>query len=296
MGARRHANDACRIARDFREVWPARPRRRRLPDGEEVVVSSEQRQPAVSGLQLRRGRAGHVQRSHAAGEQAALDPGRDAAGRVRHQVEPRVHLHSRRVQGRIRDLHAGFGAGARRGHGREEYFWVRLRSRSHRAARRRRIHLRRGDRVAQLARGQARGAASEAAFSGHRRPLRHADRRQQRRDAGVSRARPAKGLGMVCRSRHRAQQRLQDRLGFGPRAEAGQLRDSRSERRSARSSRSPAAFVPGARSRPFSLAAVPQRAFSTSTSTGRTITRACPRPDPCSDRARSSSSTTRPTS
>jgi len=53
---------------------------------------------------------------------------------------------------------------------------------------------------------------------------------------------------------------------------------------------------PGRTFAPFSLAAVPRRAFSTSTSTGRTITRACPRPDPCSDRARSSSSTTRPTS
>ena len=55
--------------------------------------------------------------------------------------------------------------------------------RPHRAPRRRRVHLRRGDRAAQLARGQARPAAAQAAVPGGQGPVRQADDRQQRRDA-----------------------------------------------------------------------------------------------------------------
>ena len=50
-----------------------------------------------------------------------------------------------------------------------------------RPPRRRRLHLRRGDGAARVARGQARPAAHEAAVPGDRRPLCLADRRQQRR-------------------------------------------------------------------------------------------------------------------
>ena len=48
--------------------------------------------------------------------------------------------------------------------------------------RRRRLHLRRGDRAPRVARGQARPAALEAAVPGHLRRLRLADAHQQRRD------------------------------------------------------------------------------------------------------------------
>ena len=51
------------------------------------------------------------------------------------------------------------------------------------APRRGRVHLRRGDRPARVARGQPRPAAHEAALPGHLRPLRLADADQQRRDA-----------------------------------------------------------------------------------------------------------------
>ena len=51
-----------------------------------------------------------------------------------------------------------------------------------RPPRRRRVHLRRGDGAARVARGQARPAALEAAVPGDLGPLRVADRRQQRRD------------------------------------------------------------------------------------------------------------------
>ena len=47
--------------------------------------------------------------------------------------------------------------------------------------RRGRVHLRRGDRAARVARGQARPAADEAALPRDRRPLRVADRGEQRR-------------------------------------------------------------------------------------------------------------------
>ena len=49
---------------------------------------------------------------------------------------------------------------------------------------RRRLHLRRGDGDLQLDRGLPRRAAHQAAVPGGRRPVRQADRRQQRRDAG----------------------------------------------------------------------------------------------------------------
>ena len=56
------------------------------------------------------------------------------------------------------------------------------------APRRRRLHLRRGDRPARLARGQARQPAAEAPVPGDRGPVRRPDADQQRRDA-VDRAR-----------------------------------------------------------------------------------------------------------
>ena len=86
--------------------------------------------------------------------------------------------------------------------------------------------------AAQLARRQARRAAAEAAVSGDRGSLRRADGRQQRRDAGLSRADSRTRAGVVRGRRHRAQQRLQDRFDLRPRAEARQLRSRRSARRS----------------------------------------------------------------
>ena len=66
-----------------------------------------------------------------------------------------------------------------------------LRLRHRAAARRRRVHLRRGDGAVQLARGQARRAAEQAAVPGAARPLRQADRDQQRRDADQRAGDPA---------------------------------------------------------------------------------------------------------
>ena len=100
-------------------------------------------------------------------------------------IEPRVHLHPRRVRptrptsSRRRSPRPRDG----RLHRRERI----LGSEPHAVAgappRRRRVHLRRGDRPARLARGQARQPAAEAAVPGDRGPVPRPDADQQRRDA-----------------------------------------------------------------------------------------------------------------
>ena len=85
----------------------------------------------------------------------------------------------------------------RRRHGRG------LRVRHRAAARRRRLHLRRGDGALQLDRGQARRAAQQAAVPGRARPVRQADRRSttSRRWSTCSRSCAIGGAGLR-RDRH----------------------------------------------------------------------------------------------
>ena len=71
----------------------------------------------------------------------------------------------------------------REGLPRQEHPRLRLRLRRLRASRRRRVRGGRGDGAARIARRQARAAAQQAAVPGGRRPVRQADRGQQRRDA-----------------------------------------------------------------------------------------------------------------
>ena len=148
---------------------------------------------------------------------------------------------------------------------RQERLRQRFRSGGDGASRRRRLHLRRRDRAAQLARRQARRAASEAAVSRDRRSVRHADGRQQRRDARVSRADSRTRRGLVRGGRDRAQQGLQDRLDLRARAANPATTKFRWERRCASSSRSPADCARGARSRRCSPAADRRLASSRST-------------------------------
>ena len=111
--------------------------------------------------------------------------------------EPGLPLHPRRVPrgrgaGRRRDRGGARGRAARRRHPR---LGLRLRHRA--PARRRRLHLRRGDGAVRVDRGQARRAAQQAAVPGRGRAVRQADRRQQRRDAGqrpAHRARRRRGV------------------------------------------------------------------------------------------------------
>ena len=125
---------------------------------------------------------------------------------------------------------------------------------------RRRLHLRRGDGAARLARGQARQPAAEAAVPGDPGPLRRADADQQRRDALQRPPHRQQRRRLVQELRHRAVARDQGRLRLGLRAAPRQLRDrARHPVARASSSASPAARPRAARSRPGSRAAPRRR-------------------------------------
>ena len=83
----------------------------------------------------------------------------------------------------------------------ERILRLRPHARHGRPPRRRRLHLRRGDRAARLARGQARQPAPEAAVPRAPGPLPGADADQQRRDADE---RPASSCGWAARSTRRS--------------------------------------------------------------------------------------------
>ena len=133
-----------------------------------------------------------------------------------------------------------------------------FRPRHRRAPRRGRVHLRRRDRAARVARGRAWHAAAEAAVPRDRGALREADRRQQRRDA-CRRCRTSSRMGGeeyaklgVARSTGHA-----DLFAVGPREAARQLRDRvrlhvprhhlRSRRRHPRRQRRSSSSCPAAR-------------------------------------------------
>ena len=116
-----------------------------------------------------------------------------------------------------------------------------------RAARRRRLHLRRGDGPARIARGQEGPAAQEAALPRAVRRLRHADDGEQRRDLlarAAHRRRTAREW--FRRLRHREEPRHHDLRCVGPRRAPGPLRAAarhaaRRDRLRARGRRSAAA-------------------------------------------------------
>ena len=97
---------------------------------------------------------------------------------LRHPLRTHAYIYMRgEVRARVRRLQAAVDEAYARGLPRQEHPRLRLRPR-HRGPRRRgRLHLRRGDRAAGLAGGQARPASAQAAVPGRRGPLRLADRR-----------------------------------------------------------------------------------------------------------------------
>ena len=141
-------------------------------------------QAALRRDQRRRGRARHLPRPADHDERPALDD------RGHHHRLLRGPRHARRSStSAARPCTRSAGSPARcarptQGLPRQEHPRQRRRRRHRRARRRRRLHLRRRDGAARLARGQARPAAAQAAVPGDQRPLRRADRRQQRRHAG----------------------------------------------------------------------------------------------------------------
>ena len=159
------------------EVRARRPRRRRLPDRAQV---GRGRGPAGTAplprVQRRRVRAGtfkdRVLMEHdpfAVVEAMAIEA--FAVG-----AREGVPLHPRRVP-------AGRGPASTTPSRRRATAGLLRRARHRAAARRRGLHLRRGDGPLRIDRGQARRAPQQAAVPGRGRPVRQADGRQQRRNA-----------------------------------------------------------------------------------------------------------------
>ena len=216
-GAEGARDELRRADRRAAEGEPARPRRRRLPDGPQGLAGRPQEPEAeVPGRQRRRVRAGRVQGPRGDGARAAPAARGLPDRRARDRVEGRLHLHPRRVPDRVRDPAGGRRRGARGGA-------LRRRERD-RLPRRRRVHLRRGDGAARLARGPARPAAAAAAVPAGPGPLHGADRDQQRlhdRDgAGDPRARRRR----LRPGRHARLAGHRALLDLRQRREAGQLR------------------------------------------------------------------------
>ena len=132
--------------------------------------------------------------------------------------------------------------------------------RHRRPPRRRRLHLRRGDGAARLARGQARQPAAEAAVPGDPGPLRRADADQQRRDARrtsrtSSTTAPTGSRASAPSSRRGPRSSRSRAASSGP----ATTRSSWGSRRARSSRGSRAARPTGARSRPGSRAAPRRR-------------------------------------
>ena len=118
----------------------------------------------------------------------------------------------------------GARGGARRGLPRQERPRRRLRLRAPRPPRLRRLHLRRGDGAARVARGQEGPAALQAAVPRELRPLRQAHHDQQHRDLRRGAVDHRERRRLVPRAGQAQQRRHQDLLGLGPREQARQLR------------------------------------------------------------------------
>ena len=173
QGARDGAGRRHRRARGIRA---ARARRRGLPDRTQVGVRSEARPAAEAALPRRQRRRVGAWNLQGPGDHAPrpvpVPRGLPDRG-VRDPVPARVRLHPRRVR-------AGVRGASRLARGDAEGRSPR-RSDDRRPPRRGCLHLRRGDGAPRVARGEARPAADEAAVPRDRRPVRGADRSEQRR-------------------------------------------------------------------------------------------------------------------
>ena len=163
--AKARALDAERGHRRAAGLGAPRPRRRVLPDRPQVELRPEagaEPEPALPRRQRRRVGAGQLQGQRDPRARAApLHRGVPDHG-ARRRGEERLRLHPRRVPRPVRDPRRRARGDPRPpGHPRRRH--------DRRPPRRGRLHLRRGDGAARLARGQARPAAHEAAVPGDRR-------------------------------------------------------------------------------------------------------------------------------
>ena len=181
-----------------------RPRRCGLPDGRQVGGGRAPARPAaLPRVQRRRVRARDLQGPRAARRRPVRGDRGDDHRRLRDGLRARLPVPPRRVSRGPSPAGPRARRGARprlpgrRRHGRG----LLLRHRGH--AWGRRLHLRRGDRDLRVDRGEARRAAQQAAVPGRGRPVRQADRGQQRRDARQRARRRARLRTGVRRDRDR---------------------------------------------------------------------------------------------
>ena len=227
-GAAQGAADAARGgARRAARLRPARPRRRRLRDGQEglvparratmdkyLVCNADESEPGTFKDRELMQKNPHM-----------LIEGIDHR-RLRRGREPLLHLHPRRVRAAGRRSSTRRSRRPRRpatsasGSSAPSISLV-----ARPAPRRRRLHLRRGDRPARLARGQARQPAPEAAVPRQPGPLPGPDADQQRRDARDRAAHHRDGRRGVREARHRDLDRHEARVGLRQRPAPRQLRD-----------------------------------------------------------------------
>ena len=304
-GARRLARpgprDRDRPARHGRHaegLRPARPRRRRLPDRDQVVDGPTRRSGAeIRRLQRRRGRQRHLRRPHADGRRSLLADRRHDHRGSRGRRDQGLRLYPLRISARrpgdagrhrgcrseppSRPLGDGVGNGLHAGG----------------PGRRRRLYLRRGDLAARQPRRQARRRAGEAAPAGDpracsasrpssttcsrsRRPVHP---RRGRRGLRAFRHGPlARHAAGAARRQRQARRPDRDRLRH----------DAAHDRRGVRR-RHP---LRAGRCAPCRSAARSAAIFPTGCSTPRSTTRPLPRPAACSAMAGSWCSTTRSTS
>ena len=258
QGAR---DDAREVLARARSLGPARARRRGLSDGQEGLVPAEGLDGQVPRVQRRRVRAGHVQGPRTDAEEPAHADRGDRDRLLRGRRRALVHLHPRRVRAAGRRARRGARRSARRRLHRRAHPRLRALAVARRAPRRRRVHLRRGDGAAGLARRQARQPAPEAAVPGQPGPLPGTDADQQRRDARRPSRRSSTMGGEQLREARRGDlDRHEARVRLRARAAARATTRSSSASPRARSSTAwPAARRRGARSSAGSRAAPPRR-------------------------------------
>ena len=184
------------VIREVTDVEAARAAAaRRFPTGRKwEAVARDAGAAALPGLQRRRVRARHLQGSRADGGRPVRGGrgdddrrrSRPAASSGYLYIRGEYPLAAERLQHAIAQARA-------RGLLGDDVMGVGAALRHRDPPRRRRLHLRRGDGAVQLDRGQARRAAQQAAVPGRVGPVRQADGRQQRRDAGQRARHRARG-------------------------------------------------------------------------------------------------------
>ncbi|CAA9325886.1 MAG: NADH-ubiquinone oxidoreductase chain F, partial [uncultured Nocardioidaceae bacterium] len=226
QGARDGAGRDHRAGQGLRA---ARPRRRRLPDRDEVGLHPAGHrgaggQAALPRRQRRRVRAGHLQ-GHPVHAGQPARPGRGRRHRVvRHPGLLRRDLRARRDRARHPPAAAGRDRRVRRRPPRQGHRRDRLRPRRRGARRLRRVHLRRGDGAARLARGLPRPAAAAPAVPGHARAVRQPDGGEQRRVDRLGPEHRARRRRVVLLHGHREEQGLHPVLAVRPREEPRPVR------------------------------------------------------------------------